>query len=120
MKAVLDGPLPGVDSLIANALESLRCFDEVAATCGYHQNRDKLVGILSLVGKNSRKTLNEIAKGTRLLPFKCALASRSLGSQVAHDARSQPEVNMRLAAVKQVLLQEGQDLGAGWGSLEAY
>ena len=56
VKAVLDGPLPGVDSLIANALESLRCFDEVAATCGYHQNRDKLVGILSLVGKNSRKT----------------------------------------------------------------
>ena len=98
----------GMENAWHNALESLRCFDEVVGEYGFAQNRDKLVGVITPCGKGARSFVHNISIGQVAAPFKSVLATRSLGAILASDASAHAELEVRISAVQRAYYKRGR------------
>ena len=88
------------EEILELASTSLGRLDEELALFGYAQNRSKMIAVLCLSGKGSRRVVHDIANGSLKPPFTCRLTVKSLGSMVTHDWSAGPEVQARIAGVR--------------------
>ena len=108
VKMILGPKEAEVQEVFERCNDSMQAFNELLLPSGYKQNADKLIAILCLTGPGSRVQLNDIRKGIIKPPFQCALATRSLGSMITHDASAALEVQCRITAINRAYFKRGK------------